>query len=116
LSQSPSPGRSETGGAKSAGGAPTQSGYDPSGDLDQIGKLVADASEPSARKVPALVSALLPKLRTQDDSARARFELANAYVTIDGGPDRACPILLAVKDVPSVSKGASNMVKMFSCK
>ena len=116
LNQSPSPGRSETGNTTAGGGAKTPAAYNPSADFEQVGKLIEDASEESAKKVPALVLKLLPKLSTQDDSARARFDLANAYVTIDGNADRACPILLLVRDVPSVSKGASAMIKSFGCK
>jgi len=63
-----------------------------------------------------LISALLPKLRNGDDSATVLHERALAFAVIDGNAERACPILMKIRDVSSVARGVAIEIKSFSCK
>jgi serine/threonine-protein kinase len=104
--------------APSARTTPLPAGaFDPEPEFAAIGKLIEDTTAQSASRVLQRISALLPKLRTLDDSGRALYDRANAYLTIDEGkPDRACPVFIQIRDTPSVSTGAANMIKTFGCK
>jgi hypothetical protein len=92
LKQSPSPGRS----AETQGNPQPNVALDASSLLKRIDSL-SSKDEPSAQEALTAIAALLPKVRTRDDSAEALYYRATAYATIDQGPTRACPALRSIK-------------------
>ena len=117
---SKAPGKAPVGVGKpeppASGGATGAASFDPSSDVAAIQKLTITGKEADAASALPLIGRLLPKLKNADDSATVLFERANAFLTIDGNHERACPIFLKIRDVPSVAAGVASAIKAIGCK
>ncbi len=113
LKKVPADGRSEA--PAPPAGRPANA-YDPAADIAAIQTLTIVGSEAEAARALPMISALLPKLRNGDDSATVQLERAHAYISIDGNSDRACPILLKIRDNASVARGVAHEITSYGCK